>query len=304
MYAMRIQKGIGLMHGAAMPARLKERFDHYEAAYYEWVVRLTAPKLEEDPLLISLLRFRVMKSVFFNELIKTSGQGLVTHLPGSDGHFRTALDARLTLLDRFPSYQRALENAAEAPVAYLPLIKLSEDPFSEILGQTLKLSADRSLITVKSGTGHELPTTMHETLHAAVRGLPGVFEEGFCRQALQGRGLEEDEMRTLLGHDPATLRANLAGIYYPNLLVNILSEVVGNEQVERAFFTADIASLDAFLDRAAGLGMGDLERPFRTNDHLGAAMNVEALWKAFGNGISARLKAAVESALACAGPTR
>lgn len=297
MYAMRkMERGIGLMSHEPLPKKLRDLFDHYEAAYYEFVVCLTAAKPVDDELLVRLLKFRVMKNAFFNELIRSSRPGLVSHMPGEEGHFKTALDARVALLDSFPSYGEAMERAAEAPVAYLPLIKVSEDPFSEILGQTMKLK-EGSLISVKTGTGRELPTTMHESLHAAVRGLPGAFEEGFCRHALQSRKMEEDEMAILPTHDPATLRVNLAGIYYPNLLVNILAESAGSGLIERAFFGCDVTELDAFLRRAAGIGMEELDRPFSHNDPDGAARNVEALAKAFGGALSARLKAALDSVL-------
>ncbi len=279
------------MHHAPLQKKAKGLFDHYEASYYDFVVSLTRAEPVTDELLLNLLKFRIYKNAFYSELLKTSAPGMVTYLKDGEQFFKTAIDARCGLLELFPEHAGHFDKAIDSPMAFLPFIKLSEDPFSDILGQTMKLGPEHSLIAVKSGTGRELPTAMHENLHAAVRGLPGAFEEGFCRYALQSRGIEPDEMISLHAHEDATIRANFGGIFYPNLLVNILAQALGDRKVTGMFFGED--GLEAFL-RKIGKSMEDVERPFHRNDHLGAIAVVRDLGAALGPSLSAGLKAVIE----------
>lgn len=281
------------MHHGPLQKKARELFAHYEASYYDFVISLTKAEPVTDELLLNLLKFRIYKNAFYTELLKTSAPGTVTYLKDGDAFFKTAIDARCGLLDMFPEHAGRLDKAIDAPMAFLPFIKLSEDPFSDILGQTMKLGPERSLIAVRSGTGRELPTAMHENLHAAVRGLPGVFEEGFCRYALQSRGIEPDEMASLASHDDATVRANFGGIFYPNILVNILAQAIGDRKVTGFFFMEGTAGLEEFL-RKAGKSVEDIERPFQRNDHLGAIAVVKDLGSALAEGLSGQLRSVID----------
>jgi hypothetical protein len=296
--------GYERMHHEPLPKKLRALFDHYEASYYEFVVSLTKPEPLTEELLLSLMKFRIYKNAFYSALLKHSHDGLITYIDHGEHHFNIAKQSRMNLLDLFPEHAGQLEKAMEVPAAFLPFIKMAEDPYTEVLGQTLKLDRERSLITIRSGTGKELPTSMHEHLHAAVRGLPGVFEEGFCRYALQSRGIEPDEMIVLAGHDREMIRANFSGIYYPNVLVNILAQAIGPKQVTDIFFSQDAGELDAFLRRMIGKGFAELELPFRANLPDQAITIVKSMGEAFGRGISNEMKRVIDivAAAGSAGP--
>ena len=287
-----LRKEESASHHRPLSRELRALFAHYEASYYDFVTSLTKAEPVTDELLADLLKFRVFRNAFYSGLLKESGDGLVTYLDEGERYFRMTDDARLGLLDAFPRHADRL--VMDVPIAYLPFIKMSEDPFSEILGQTLKLNDKKNFITVKSGTGKELPTAMHEHLHAAVRGLPGVFEEGFCRHSLQSRGIEPDEMPVLAAHEREMIRANFSGIYYPNLLVNILAQAVGPKQVEDIFFSRDTSELDAFLRRVSGRGLAEMDRAFRQSLPEPAIDIVRTLGEAFGKALSNEMKKVIE----------
>jgi hypothetical protein len=260
-----------------LPKKLKEWHSHYEAGYFDFVARLSSEDSDGNDVLLALLKFRIFRKAFLSGLAGfTDRPGMVTSL--SEGPLCLALaeEASEKLLSAFPGHGAPIERGLLAPAALLPFIKLHEDPFSEILGQTLKLAPERSLVMVRSGSGRELPTLMHERLHASVRNLPGVFEEGFCRYALQSRGLDEDELLLLPGRDRDTIRWNFAPIYYPNLLVAMLSQGVGERKTERSFFGEDAGAL-RLMARLSGKEAGELERIFRKGLHAEAASVVMKL---------------------------
>ena len=201
---------------------------------------------------------------------------------------------RLTSLLMKPAHSAALARGTTAPVAFLPFIKLIEDPYQDVLGQTLKLADSYSFIFVRSGTGKEYQTAAHEHLHAAVRGLPGAFEEGFCRHSLERAGVESGELESFFAHDDQTVRLNLASIGYPHLLVLALSQAFGDKEIESAFFTGDTAPLDEKVKRAAGSSLVELDAHFRDGSLHGAASALAGLRSALGQALSAKVIGFIE----------
>jgi hypothetical protein len=285
----------GMMHRAPLPEGLRALYGHYEAAYYDFVVGITKPAPSDDEILGNILKFRVFKNAFYSGMARRAAEGSVAFIEDGERLFSIAAQSRALLLDSFPDHAGVLDKALKAPLAFLPFIRISEDPFGEVLGHTIKTGADSSLITVRSGSGRELPTSMHEHLHAAVRGLPGVFEEGFCRYALQIRGFEESEVLKMPALGAEAVRANFRAIYFPNLLVTMLAQAAGDRKVTEVFFGQDASELDAFLHRACGQGLADMDRAYRQGGADGAIAAVRALAGALGGAVSKQLHGIIDA---------
>ncbi|MEW6721712.1 MAG: hypothetical protein AB1324_00455 [Candidatus Micrarchaeota archaeon] len=275
-----------------MPKKLKDLFSHYESSYYDIMTRLLEDKPEIEKVECAILKFRVFRKIFYSELVKHAhSPGAVTSLEDSNFAVDTVVEGRVKLLETFHGHADALCPAMDTPAAFLPFIKFYEDFLSDILGQTMKYDDGRQpMVFVKSGSGRELSTFMHESLHASVRGLPPAFEEGFCRHSLQVLGHDQDELGGLLAHDEEVIRANLAGIYYPNILVRMLSEAFGEKAVRDAFFKMDVSKIDARLGMHARTNLAALDLPYLSGSSAGASKSLAGLADSLASGLSAGVR--------------
>lgn len=278
------------MHQRPLPKNVREWHAHFEASYCDLMVCL-ASDIDMDKTMDALVKFRVFKKMFYFELLKFGRKpGLVTSMDEFDRSMEFAMNARGSLLDCFPAHAGKLKQSLASPVAFLPFIKFFEDPFSDVLGQTIKFDEGDSMIMIKSGSGKEIPTLMHEQLHASARGLPPVFEEGFCRYSLQSKGIDQNDVREMLDNDMEKVRYNFGGIYYPTLLVEMLSQLFGDEKIALAFFRAELADMDRTLKNDAGIGFSELDKPYKENVFRGSVKALAKLVEAFESGLSEQIK--------------
>jgi hypothetical protein len=246
-----------------LPQDLSDWHKHFEASYFEFMCSLVEEKPDIRKAKEKLIRFRIIRNFFVEELMKFANKpGLITSLDDVN-HLTTAIEARNRLVGFFSEHEERLAGIIDVPVSYLPFIKFLEDPAADVLGQTFKLGP-KSFLMVRSGSGRELDTTMHEYLHTIVRGLPVFFEEGFCRHALQARGVEDSDLKAVEAMDGEELRVNFAGIQYPALMVSMLSQAFGDKEVERAFFSQDLSPIESRL-AFAGLKFSEMDVPHKKN---------------------------------------
>ncbi|MEW6035930.1 MAG: hypothetical protein AB1529_04920 [Candidatus Micrarchaeota archaeon] len=276
---------------APMAKELKEWYGMYEASYCEFVTNLLSNKPPDEKLVDSLIRFRVFKGIFYSRLLRHGQKsGAVTSLDDPEGFVNLTIMSRMKLLETFPEHAGSLQPVLDNPVAFLPFIRFSEDPTSEILGQTMKFDNKPPMIIIRSGTGRELATTMHEHLHAAVKGLPGAFEEGFCRYSLQAAGHESDEVPHILEYDEAAIRMSFAPIFYPNLLVNVLAQGFGEREVRKAFFKMDTSDIDGDLRVFLGKELAHFDAPFRSGSAADAIGFLDQLVSVLGSDLAGPLR--------------
>jgi hypothetical protein len=246
-----------------LPQDLAEWHGHFEASYFEFMCSLAEENPDMKKAKEKLIRFRIIRNFFIEELMKFAGKpGLITSLDDAN-HLTIAVEARGRLAGFFSEHEERLAGIIDVPVCYLPFIKVLEDPTADVLGQTFKIGP-KSFMMVRSGSGRELDTTMHEYLHTIVRGLPVFFEEGFCRHALQVRGVEDSDLKAVEAMDGEGLRVNFAGIQYPALMVGMMAQAFGNKEIERAFFSQDLSQIEKRL-AIAGLKFGEMDDPHRKN---------------------------------------
>ena len=228
-----------------LPDKLKTAFGRYESRYHSFETGLRSEDKDMDKLYALLLGFRLHKAIFYHELLEFAKQhpGLVTSLDDISPFSELVVDARLTLFEHFPAHTNSLECIASVPVAFLPFIKLSEDPISSAFGYTMKFGGP-PLVIIQTGTGREFATIAHEHLHAVVNGLPHIFEEGFCRYSLYRAGIAETDLGTIFTQEANATRMNFSGVYYPILLVALLSQGFGDPIVEQAFFGCNVSELE------------------------------------------------------------
>lgn len=271
--------------------KLKQWFSMYEASYFNFVTKLACDST--DSAAEALMRFRVFRKIFFYELLDFSKiPGQITSLLPDEKIPTIVESARSTLFRTFPENIGELLAIRDVPITYLPFIKISEDPFSEILGQTLKLDKS-SFIMVRYGSGKEHATTAHEYLHSISRDLEGAFEEGFIRYSLAKAAVDDDELSTFAVKDKDTIRCNLNSIYYPILLVNILSSEYGDSAVTDAFFKGTSALSDA-TRLATGMDMKDLSQPFQSYYPKDALNTLKRLKASLNRSISEKIGSAIE----------
>jgi hypothetical protein len=221
----------------------------------------------------ALETFRSSKNSFYHELFEFANQpGLVSSFDSIDPAADLVAKARAVLLRSFSSYAAQLEPIVHVPVVFLPFINFSENPFIEILGFTTKLDSERSIIVVKSGAGSEFLTTMHEYLHTSVRGLPGVFEEGYCRHSLECLGADKNRLSGVSAFDPDTIKKYFGEIFYPHLLVSLLAGGAGARAVSDAFFCRDFSRIADIVKVSAGRDIQEIDRPFQENSFRKVAL--------------------------------
>ncbi|HSB47004.1 MAG TPA: hypothetical protein VLD37_03250 [Candidatus Bilamarchaeum sp.] len=284
---------------ARLPEDLREWHKHFEASYFNFMCTLVEENVDLKKAKDALIRFRIFRNFFMSELMKFANKpGLITSLDEGN-YLATTLEARERLFGFFPEHSERLSGIIDVPANYLPFIKVLEDPSADVLGQTFKFGP-KSFMMVRSGSGRELDTAMHEYLHTISRGLPVFFEEGFCRHALQSRGVEDSDLKAVQSMEGDELRVNFAGIQYPALMVAMMSEAFGDKSVERAFFQQDLSPIENRL-ALAGLRFAEMDAPHRNNIPAEAAAFAIRLGKALETHLSAELKGFVERLSALAG---
>lgn len=286
----------------ALPQKMKDWHKHFEASYYQFMATLLEEKPDIEKAEAALMKFRIYRRIFMAQLLKFANKpGQITAMDDEAHWLATALSARQKLFDAFPAHHDVLLKITDVPVVYLPFIKVLEDPLVEVLGQTFKFGPRSSFTMVRAGSDKELETTAHEYLHTAVRGLHQFFEEGFCRHAMQSRGMEPSDLATVDRMSRDDLIINFAAIQYPALIVAMLSEGLGPKAVETAFFNGDTTALEKRLS-FSGLDFEKLNRPFRDNMGKEAAALASRLGKILEPHISPGLKAVLDRIAPLAGP--
>jgi hypothetical protein len=284
---------IGRATYSKLPQDLRDWHKHFEASYFNFMCRLVEENVDIMKAKDALIRFRIFRNVFMQELMKFANKpGLITSLDEGN-YLAMTLDARSRLFGFFPEHEDRLAGIIDVPVSYLPFIKVLEDPAADVLGQTFKLG-QKSFMMVRSGSGREPDTTMHEYLHTVVRGLPVFFEEGFCRHALQSRGIEDSDLKAVGAMQGEELRVNFPGIQYPALMVAMLSQAFGDKEVERAFFSQDLSPIENRL-AFAGLRFTEMDAPHKKNLSREAVEFALKLKKALERHLSKELCSVVET---------
>ena len=251
---------------------------HYKDRYYNYRAKLESENITESSL--SLTEFRAAKKHFYEKLLAFANKPGVYSFADGDLFSQLVANARETLHQSFPDHVGCLTGIDVVPMIYLPFINYSENPSFDVMGYAMKLDQDRSIVVVKAGTGAEFLTTLHEYLHTTARGLPSVFEEGFCRYSLQHIGLDQRAFSGVLTYSPAIIRKYFNEIFYPHLLVSLLAEAFSDRNIHSAFFGRDVSDLERGLACAIGTDFAELTVPYDRNPLRKATIkNVEELSK-------------------------